>query len=430
MSLAWRATRLANRSRLCGHSIQTLRRNSTVPLRRRALITDAGIEVTPESSSQVKRTTLPSLWLRDNCRCTSCINQDTRQRNFNTFDLPKHIKPAEVNAGPDGLEVKWSGDGHRSHYPWDFISFYQENNRRADEDVSYRYWGAEIDENPPTVGYSEVMDASEGEKGVADLTRLIREYGFAFVSDCPHDDAGATEKLLERIAFIRITHYGGFYDFIPDLALADTAYTNLALPAHTDNTYFTDPAGLQSFHLMSHHAPHSSTGSGAAELGGKSLLVDGFHAANILRAEDPRAFDILTKVKLPWHASGNKGITIAPDKKYPVIELDEETGNVHRIRWNNDDRGVVPFTDGISPTEWYEAARTWYSILTRPEVECWTQLRPGRPLIFDNWRVLHGRSAFEGVRRICGGYINRDDFISRWRNTNFPREEILSRVVG
>lgn len=25
-------------------------------------------------------------------------------------------------------------------------------------------------------------------------------------------------------------------------------------------------------------------------------------------------------------------------------------------------------------------------------------------LVFDNWRVLHGRSAFTGVRRICGGY--------------------------
>ena len=25
-------------------------------------------------------------------------------------------------------------------------------------------------------------------------------------------------------------------------------------------------------------------------------------------------------------------------------------------------------------------------------------------IVFDNWRVLHGRSAFTGVRRICGGY--------------------------
>ena len=130
---------------------------------------------------------------------------------------------------------------------------------------------------------------------------------------------------------------------------------------------------------MSHFAPPSASEK-ADELGGKSLLVDGFHAANILRREDPGAFDILTKVKIPWHASGNQGITISPDKKYPVLELDEATGEVHRVRWNNDDRGVVPFHEGISPTEWYDAARTWYSILTRPDVEYWMQLKPGQPI--------------------------------------------------
>lgn len=25
-------------------------------------------------------------------------------------------------------------------------------------------------------------------------------------------------------------------------------------------------------------------------------------------------------------------------------------------------------------------------------------------IVFDNWRVLHGRSSFTGKRRICGGY--------------------------
>ncbi|PKS05229.1 hypothetical protein jhhlp_008600 [Lomentospora prolificans] len=325
-------------------------------------------------------------------------------------------------------ELLGSGDGHESHYTWDFLNFYLQNDNRVGEDVSYHHWGAEVALAPPTVEYGAVMEESGGEKGVGALTKLIREYGFAFVSNCPPDPV-ATENLLKRIAFVRVTHYGGFYDFIPDLALADTAYTNLALPAHTDTTYFTDPAGLQSFHLLSHVFPSSSSEK-RDELGGKSLLVDGFHAANILKNEDPKAFDVLSKVRLPWHASGNQGITIAPDQRYPVLELDEESGGIRRVRWNNDDRGVVPFDGGISPTDWYDAARKWHSILTRPDVEYWTQLRPGQPLIFDNWRVLHGRSAFEGVRRICGGYINRDDFISRWRNTNFPREAVLSEVIG
>jgi hypothetical protein len=199
--------------------------------------------------------------------------------------------------------------------------------------------------------------------------------------------------LLEKIAFIRHTHYGGFYDFIPDLALADTAYTNLALGAHTDTTYFSDPAGLQAFHLLSHADP--SAKDGAITLGGQSLLVDGFYAASLLKEEDPKAFEILTLVNLPWHASGNKGITIAPDKLYPVLEVDETTGTLHRLRWNNDDRGVVPFDSEFSPTEWYDAARKWDAILRRKSVEYWFQLTPGSllsqlggPLGMNFWLIL------------------------------------------
>jgi alpha-ketoglutarate-dependent taurine dioxygenase len=158
--------------------------------------------------------------------------------------------------------------------------------------------------------------------------------GFVFVEGTPFDDSIHTKNLLERIGPIRETHYGGFYDFIPDMAKADTAYTNIALAAHTDTTYFTDPAGLQAFHLLSHTpSPGEPTASG-----GESLLVDGLNAARILKKEDPGFFKQLANQGLPWHASGNEGITITPDELFPVIELNA-LGVPVRIRWNADDRG-------------------------------------------------------------------------------------------
>ncbi|KAL6805447.1 hypothetical protein J3E68DRAFT_388509 [Trichoderma sp. SZMC 28012] len=371
-----------------------------------------------DSGSPIKAE-LSKIWLRDNCRCAQCVNQDTLQRNFDTFAIPKDVSPTEISPKSDGVDILWS-DSHKSHYPWSWLNFTVQDTNKKKPTIQdeRRLWGATVSSNPPEVDFENVMNSSSP-KGMAELTGKIRQYGFCFVTNSPKTPED-TEKLLETIGPIRNTHYGGFYDFIPDLALADTAYTNLALPAHTDTTYFTEPAGLQAFHLLSHTPPTNKPIDEV--LGGQSLLVDGFHAAETLRKESPGDFEILRKIKLPWHASGNQGVAIAPDMAYPVIEATGE--KLHRIRWNNDDRGVVPVD--IDVDAWYQAARKWDEILKRKESEYWFQLEPGRVLIFDNWRVLHGRSAFEGLRRICGAYISRDDFISRWKMTNFPREEVIA----
>ena len=162
---------------------------------------------------------------------------------------------------------------------------------------------------------------------------------------------------------------GGFWDFTSDLSSKDTAYTSLALAAHTDTTYFTDPCGLQMFHLLSH-----TDGEGGA-----SLLVDGFKAAATLKLEAPDAYEILSTSAVPAHASGNEGISIQPVRVFPVLNHDPETGRLIQVRWNNDDRGTLR-GDQAKIGEWYHAARTWAGILRRGSNEYWEQLRPGRPL--------------------------------------------------
>ncbi|KAH8791440.1 trimethyllysine dioxygenase, partial [Hyaloscypha finlandica] len=363
---------------------------------------------------------VPNRFCRDNCRCATCVNQDTMQRALDTFSIPTDILPQEVVTLKEGIQVKWSNDGHMSLYPWDWILRHrkktgipiskEEKQMRVDP---YKYWGTEIESNPPSVHYDEIM---ADEKGVGAWTAKIREYGFCYVDECPVTPE-KTQELLERIAFIRQTHYGGFYDFTSDLTMKDTAYTTLALPAHTDTTYFTDPAGLQMFHLLSH-----TDGEGGA-----SLLVDGFNAARTLLKESRSAYEILAKTPIPWHASGNEGITITPAKKFPVFSFqDLEEGKLPKllqVRWNNDDRGVVRLREdyGMGAEKWYRAARKWNEILKRPAMEYWAQLMPGRPLIFDNWRVLHGRSAFRGKRRMCGGYSEYLIYRGLGMNTNYSK---------
>ena len=170
---------------------------------------------------------------------------------------------------------------------------------------------------------------------------------------------------------------GGFWEFTSDLEKKDSAYTQMALEAHTDTTYFTDPAGLQAFHLLSHQNGD----------GGASLLVDGFRAAEILRTESPKDFDTLCDIKLRSHASGNDGIQIMPDCAFPVITLQESDSSerdllprIRSVRWNNDDRAALPPMDSQKAVDFYRASKKWVEILRRSELQYWDQLRPGKPI--------------------------------------------------
>jgi len=263
-------------------------------------------------------------------------------------------------------------------------------------------WGSKIDKAPPCVTFDDAM--AEDDRGLLKWLSNIDRFGFCFISSVPATPE-ATEELSRRIAFIRETQYGKFWDFTSDLAKGDTAYTTLALGAHTDNTYFTDPCGLQLFHLLSHE-----NGTGGA-----TLLVDGFYVASILKELHPDVYDILSRIPVPAHAAGEPSELFRPSplSGYPVLRHDSITGDLIQVRWNNDDRSVMNALDPYLVEEWYNAIRTWHKLLTSPDSEYWVQLTPGTAVVINNHRVLHGRSAFDGKRRMCGAYIGMDEYHSK-----------------
>ena len=179
-------------------------------------------------------------------------------------------------------------------------------------------------------------------------------------------------KAIEAINFQSVlkSRSGGFWDFTADLTFKDTAYTNEFLGGHTDNTYFTDPARLQLFHLLSH-----TDGSGGA-----SLLVDAFAAAEKLRAESPKDYIVLTTERHPWHASGNEAVCIQPSAQAPVLSVHPDMQKVYQVRWNNYDR--APKTDWTVKEQraWYKAAKHFNEILSEENRQIWTQLEPGTAL--------------------------------------------------
>jgi len=289
-----------------------------------------------------------------------------------------------------------TGQHHVSTYPWPWLRRNSYSPSLKRESVEKVLWGSKIAKDPPSVTFDEVVSS---EYGVYKWLSKIDTFGVCFVSGLPATTE-ATEDLANRIGFTRETHYGKFWDFTATLDRGDTAYTNLALPAHTDSTYFTDPCGVQIFHLLGH----------IGGTGGATLLVDGFYAASILRELYPDAYRLLSTFRIPTHAAGESGILYRA--AHTPLEHDE-VGNLCAVRWNNDDRSVLRDVPHADVPRLYEAMRTWNKLISSQDSEYWVQLSPGTVVAIDNHRVLHGRSAFTGNRRMCGAYIGVDELRSR-----------------
>ncbi|GAA5841725.1 hypothetical protein JCM9279_003083 [Rhodotorula babjevae] len=358
-------------------------------------------------------------WLRDHCREDRSYHPATRQRLVDTPKIPAGYRPDAVRSDERGVYITWPNSSfetsYESFFPWSFLAENAYNPpvvRQADLPTANStkvLWTRDIAHDMPTVTYDDVMSTEEG---VYEWLKRIDTYGFSLCSGIPSTPE-ATEALIRRIAFIRETHYGGFWDFTANLEHGDLAYSEVRLEAHTDTTYFTDPCGLQLFHLLSPSSSHT---------GGHNLLVDGFRAASILKSTNPSAHALLSTVPVPSHASGSgsaslpSGVHLRPLVRMPVLIYDEH-GELVMVRWNGDDRGVVggEAFEGARMDEWYEALRAWEGILRSDDAQLWSQMEVGTAVIFDNLRVLHGRSAFTGERRLCGAYVNGDDYRSRLR---------------
>lgn len=147
--------------------------------------------------------------------------------------------------------------------------------------------------------------------------------------------------------------------------------------------------------------------------GGETLLADGFRGAHLLREHDPASFNLLCTARLEHHS-------IDPIHRLDyrshdtVIRIDPVSGNLEWIRYNPYDRSSTPVAENLQGPM-YKALASLGLLLEDPDATLKFKLKPGRLLLVDNWRVLHGRTAFIGRREMCGCYLPRDDWLNKAR---------------
>jgi Taurine catabolism dioxygenase TauD, TfdA family/Gamma-butyrobetaine hydroxylase-like, N-terminal len=99
----------------------------------------------------------------------------------------------------------------------------------------------------------------------------------------------------------------------------------------------------------------------------------------------------------------------------PVLALDP-AGTPSAVRVNNRSK-AVPSGPADAVGEWYDAYLDLLAILHSPDAQVRFRLEPGDVIVFDNVRVLHGRTDFAGTgtRRLQGCYADRDALPSALR---------------
>ncbi len=340
------------------------------------------------------------LWLRDNCPCGVCVHAQTKERLFDLLSVPEDLRPASVRVSADGaLAVVWANDGHQSRYHpgWLRHHCYSESARTARR-RRVRTWDAGLAGNLPEYPFRGLMT----DDGILlDGLRALREVGVAMVLGAP-PVPGTVGSLTERVSRIRTTNFGTLFDVCAVAQPNSTAYTALELPLHTDLPTRELQPGYQLLHCLVNQAQ-----------GGESVLVDGFHIAEVLRREDPETFAVLTTVPLEFRFHDE-------DSDYrswgPVIRLDH-AGGFDEIRFNTFICG--PFdVPARRMAEVYRAFRRYFAMTRELRYQVRFRLTPGDLMVFDNRRVLHARTAFDtasGPRRLQGCYMDRDEVLSRIR---------------
>lgn len=341
----------------------------------------------------------PSIWLRDNCPCALCRDPGNGQRLLDTLSLPDTPMPARLLTSADTLTVVWAGDSHESRYDavWLDERALDAESRRSRHPQPV-LWGPEIAECLPSADWASVETQPAAERAL--LGDFLR-YGFAVLRNVP-TESGMVARVGDRIGHVRVTNYGRWFEVKSVPNPNNLAYTGLALGVHTDNPYRDPTPGVQLLHCLESEAP-----------GGDSILVDGFAAAEALRASDPNGFALLTRVPQDYRFADREADLRA---RQPVITVDAE-GRVTDVHFNNRSKAALDAPlEQIEP--WYRAYRTFARRLADPAHALVLRLAPGDLLMMANQRALHGRTGFDpskGRRHLQGCYVDMDGVESRLR---------------
>jgi gamma-butyrobetaine dioxygenase len=395
---------------VCVDSAPRATLDSAVALGQRPL----GLKITAPAELTLQRSdgsehAVHPLWLRERCTDAASIDLKTRQRLQDPSDFDPELKLLAVSQPAAGIfRVRFS-DGHEASFEAAALLEEAALTPASHDCPAPELWDGKLAPLPRVRWCAEPADA-ELESWLESFLTL----GFVILEGVPAE-AGMVLKVGARFGFVRETNFGALFDVRSTPEATDLAYTPVPLDPHTDNPYRTPVPGIQLLHCLVNETS-----------GGLSTLVDGFAVAQALRASDRQAFSVLasTPVRFRYTDSDTELTASAPP-----IALDV-TGEIAAIHFSPR-LDFVPLFAPERLDAYYRARRLFDARLRAPDFEIRFLLGQGDLVMFDNTRLLHGRTGFDpaqGLRHLQGCYIDLDGPRSLYRVLRRRRRSGASAV--
>lgn len=339
-----------------------------------------------------------SLWLREQCPCTCCHSEITRETLMDITDIPLDIHAMDCGLDATGyLLVTWS-DAHKSRYHpgWLRANCYDDW-ARAERKMEPVTWDHGFD-----VPEFDARDVLDDDDHLYAWLKALDKYGLTRLRNVSLD-RGSVTPLANRIGTIKATNFGAVFEVVSKPNADSNAYLAVELPLHMDLPTRETPPGLQFLHCIENGAE-----------GGESRFADAFHAASILKQEAPEIYHTVTSVEYSFQ---NRAVDCDYRADGPLIKLDPQ-GNPLESRVNTFLTAPLRHLPHNELKSALEARHYLMRLLNEDRMRVQFKMKPGDMVAFDNRRALHARTEFfpnTGHRYLEGCYLDRDDLGSTIR---------------
>ena len=349
------------------------------------------LNVSLESSSgglNVGEKTLHPLWLRERVIEAKAFDSISHQRLYEPAELDPNLRVLSAQISKQNDLIVGFSDGYTGVFDLELLARelgVKDNPEAIPLPIS---WRSNLEYQ--RYNWEDLEDPVE----MKALLNSYFENAFCIMDGTPID-RDSLKTLARRFGFLRVTNFGEIFNVETKPAATDLAYTDAALASHTDNPYRWPVPSIQYLHCLANEVE-----------GGLSTLVDGMAVAEAIADENKAWTEALETIPVRFRYDGPTGIY---EDTAPLISRDYR-GLVNHIRFSPR-LDYVPALNPDNLTTFYNARRRMHELANDSAFQIQFPFRPGTLLMMNNYRLFHGRTAFngkQGYRHLQGCYIDHD----------------------